>query len=465
MHKQSRHGKWIQEMKQLEIVQKKLTLFQNDVASNQHGSPLVFVQQIKAKLALIDKNITNNNDHHHSFFNKRLAKLTQDIECTRKRTAKLQSQINDAEVRALNITRQCSRVSNHVSDIYLSSHINKYKSANGGLFTLGHEPIFENLKNPGSNIWYKMRPKLGVFSQLVNFNERKHNSLAHLFLTNNEQFIQSIDEEKLPVVSEIGYLAIQRLKDIHRATESTIRMKKIAGKRMREVMPLNNPESLLSCDNESLHIEIIKLLLHAELHPHEKVAWLGTARAVDATIAQPTGKGVYFNPMSTHFSWGLNRAWLQVAAHLGYTFQLIEQHFPAIEAALLSQDASKFIEQLILETRTEGYNYTSQYNGGDSTTATTQEILVLMDLGCIAHKNAVDNSISFVPSITCHEEPIRSNQTPINTRTAEMRELTNKPRLQKSHSAPSLFKASKPPAYQNRVENFIVPGTGKIVHF
>jgi len=445
------HGKWGQEIKDLDIIQRKINQYkaQTDIASN-FTSPSELIDNLKSRLANIENKIDN---HRFSYLDFRLKIVHDKASNIRKDIDQISTLIQNAQNEATHLSQKCLNISNHVSNIYKSPpDINKYKSAGGLIYQLNHAPLLESMRNPGFNVWYQARQVLGRFGELVSFNEYKHNALAHLFLTSNTQFLESIGQDKLAIQGEIGYLIIQRLKEIYYDPQSTGSMRNNAGNMMSRLMPLTNPESLLSYDEQSLTLEITKLILHAKLHPDEKIIWLGTARAVDATIKQPPGRGMYLNPINKNFSWGLNRAWLQVAAHLGYTFQLIEQHFPKIESALLSQDAAKFIEQLLMEMRAPGSNNTSQYNGDYSPTATPQEILVLLDMGCTAHKNSSDQRI-ILKAPTYREDLTSKEQNKIGIF------------CKRTHSCPAFDEASAPPAYNKKSENFINPETGELVKF
>ena len=207
------------------------------------------------------------------------------------------------------------------------------------------------------------------------------------------------------------------------------------------------PESLLFFNQESLIVEITKLALHAEFHPEHQIAWLGTAKAVEACIHATRPMSIYFNPPRQHLNWALNRLWLNSALHLGYQFQLVEQHFPKIEQAILSQDPVKFLEQLILETRPNTQKLSSQYNGQYSPTATTQEVLALMDMGCKAYKNAEGKMML---NFENQEEPLALTRSSTHL----FPSMFMKSAVKRSHSCP-VAPATSPPPYENWTELFI----------
>lgn len=227
----------------------------------------------------------------------------------------------------------------------------------------------------------------------------KHNVLYKILATTDDEFVDYMKDVFFPG-DEVGLIAMQRLKDI--SSNGGFESKQ-AKKLLSEIMRVKSKDSPLFCNDDELEGEITKLALHTLLHPDKKVVWLGTARAVNAMIDNYPGQGTYLNCDNSKWSWELNRSWLQAAVYFGYEFKLVEQHFPDIEKAILSGDASAFIEQLVREMRAEGADKTSQYNGGDAPTATTQEILVLMDLGCVARRNSEDGSLSFYSPRTREE--------------------------------------------------------------
>ena len=282
-------------------------------------------------------------------------------------------------------------------------------------------------------------------------------------LNDDQQFLEAIAYDHLILEGEIGFLIVQRLQKLFYHSKSNMQTRKIAGKKLREIMKPSMQESLLYYNAYALMLEITKLVLHAHYHPTRKIIWLGTARAVDAMIDNATPVGVYFNPSPQHLTWILNRLWLQAAASLGYEFQLVEQHFLNIEAALLTRNPAKFIEQLLLETRSDDEQHTSQYNGNYSPTATTQEVLALLDMGCIAQKDPISKGIVFRPPQMATEEPAFSSSDTISL-FFKKTQPTPFP-LSRPHSFSELDKASEPPPYKALIENFITPTTGELVEF
>jgi len=192
------------------------------------------------------------------------------------------------------------------------------------------------------------------------------------------------------------------------------------------------------------YIELIKLSIHAKLYPHHKIAWIGTARAVDATIRNNQDDfAVYYNPESKYNTWELNRAWIQTAAILKYTFFLVEQHFPNIERTIISGSSTKFILELVKEVREEKVR--SQYTRGDSPTAASQEALLLLMLGYRGYKDE-ENHLMMSPPATYY--PILGLQEDNGNVVG---------RLRRSHSCPDFFRAAPPPPFEKLQENFEIP--------
>ena len=183
------------------------------------------------------------------------------------------------------------------------------------------------------------------------------------------------------LVKKIGHLAIQRLTEISNAGRKGIHAK---ARVVLKAYVADDKDNLFKFHPEQLKIELIKLNLNAQLNPESKILWLGTARAVNACRKNFNGKGTYLNCIDSEWSWELNRVFIQAAIKIGYEVKLVEQHSPQIEQAMLSNDSARFIEALAREVKP--HNVMTQYSGGNSPTATPQEIMILMDMDCRAKK-------------------------------------------------------------------------------
>jgi hypothetical protein len=324
---------------------------------------------------------------------------------------------------------------------------------------LEHHPIPLKLSRKfASRVWFFGQKKMAYFRVNQDFRTRQHNSLAHLLLADNKALIDAIAEEKFSITGEIGLLILQRLSEIFFNKDSSVEMKKIALKKIRELIAPTIPDSLLFYNETVLFDEILKLIVHAQLYPENKIVWLGTSRAVEAMIQNARPICMYFNPLPKDLTWALNRLWLQAAMDLGYQFKLVEQHFPSIEAALLSQDPSKFLGELLLETRSAHSDTTSQYNGGNSSTATTQEVLALIDMGCVAIKDTQDQRISFFrPAHVEEPRQFHYDRPDLADLFKFHAEETTLKTRQRSHSDGDIrnsARISAPPPYANPSKNF-----------
>ena len=307
---------------------------------------------------------------------------------------------------------------------------------------------FSNIKTAGAGLWYSLSRKRQSFEAFkssdtsIHFynigskSSHLHHSLIWLLLANDKELVTYINEGQLALEGEIGNLIIQRLKDIlysqktiqespdelekKRKTASIIdptlaknsadglsddlrlikkrisqlEIKGKAASIINHTLANNSADGLFKCHFPTLQSEITKLILHAELHPQHKKIWLGTARSVNAIIQDKNEFGTYLNCDDTKWTWLLNRLWLQAAINLGYSIELVEQQYPKMEHALMAQDGGAlFVQELLNQVRSKP-ELTSQYTGSDAPTATSQEILVLLDMGCNISKGS-NHRISF----------------------------------------------------------------------
>lgn len=302
--------------------------------------------------------------------------------------------------------------------------------------------LFENTTVKERELCAKIQATLEDLSKKISFSKiPKNNDLAHLLLKPDNEFLVSIDYGTFTIVAEIGHLIIQRLREISKSRpELKLRANALINRHLTRL----EKENVLYLHEQAFKGEIIKLVRHS-LSNAKKVIWLGSARTVIAMEKKFSGEGFYLNCDDNQWSWELNRAWLQAAVALGYEFKLVEQHFPDVEKAILSQDPDKLLVQLAREMRPDEENNTSQYNGTYSPTATPQEILVLMHMGCIAHKND-DGSLSLCPSKKTCEEP---------QNTSHERCLG----LKRTHSYNDFFKAAPLPPLDKWTDHFKDPGS------
>lgn len=316
--------------------------------------------------------------------------------------------------------------------------------------------FFEYNLTPEQETWRSLKKTITHLSWRNVFGRSAiNNSLTALITLDDNAFLTAMWEYKIIFSEEIGHLALQRIRDIIRQcnavsfgqrTEEVEKNLMLAHKCLRQ---FSNPmliEGLFHCDQHALEVEIAKLALHGLLYPEKKKIWIGTARAVDAMIQKYPGDAMYFNPRPNCHTWGLNRAWLQAAVAMKYEIRLVEQHYPNIEHAILSANPAHFLLALAAESRPSAKNDSgmhSQYHGGASPTATPQEILVLMEMHCVAKKNE-DGSISFYQPKT--QDDMILNQSSV------------RPIMKRSHTSPDLRNIAPLPPFASRKDHFKTPG-------
>lgn len=431
-------GKWSDELNRLNRLLEKLTTFEIDVASIQGQMPSAFISGIEEQLESVQQS-TKRRCLKKSFYDFRLERIDELFKQCYEKLKQIKPKVMLAENQAHLLAMQHKEVIDRLSAIYKPENTSaKILLSSATLFRNQHYTFFETRTTAQMSLWMQIKAKLKV----LDFDRKStaHNVLSKILAIGDSEFIEYMKDVFFPN-EELGLLALQRLRDIA-SSDNSCRLSAL--KLLRRVICEKSKEGILFYDNEALEGEIAKLALHSLLNPDKKVVWLGTARAVEAAIKHWQGDATYFNPATSAWSWELNRGWLQAAVHFGYVFKLIEQHFPDIEKTILAGDSSAFVEQLAREMRAEGVDKTSQYNGGYEPTATTQEILVLMDMGCVARKNPEDGSISFYPPM------LREEPSPILKH--EVSQV-----LQRRHSCPNLFKIASPPPLDKPIEHFRDP--------
>ena len=442
MQNKLNRGSWPRESRTVDAIQEKIRYYQDDIAK--HYEPQTLIAFIDAKAKVLD-NIELNIQaiKPTSFFYPRNVKLQAAINTVRHQLHDFKQHILDAERYANKLVLQYKQKTERLIKAYENMHPFEAIYLNNA--TANANQIKQ--RSVSYKLWYEAQKKLDYFRQIQTLNSRQHNALAQLLLADDRTFINNVYADTVVVEGEIGLLIIQRLQGIFYSAHTSASLKKMAIQKIKRSMASRTTDNLLFYNEAILHQELTKLYLHAALHPQQKFAWLGTARAVDATIENVRPSCIYFNPPRHFLTWGLNRRWLHAAVSLGYQFHLVEQHFPSIEKAILTQKPIKYIEQLLLETRDDSLKHTSQYNGNYSCTATNQEILALMDMGCTAYKDELDQSIRLVPPRTACEESLSmyASVTKLGT-------FAHCP-VKRNHST-SDIQASAPPPYDDWNNHF-----------
>lgn len=416
-------------VQQLVEIAKELDILSSDLSSPKGKSPSDILMELEARLyqlqlkAQLEESAKQNCIDKLQALKARILPIDKIAE-------------NVATNLSISHAKVISRITNFYSDswdCFTAPRATKIMFANNTF------SIFESTATAHHRTWNQLKENLIDLSNLPSLQKHKQNSLGALLETKIHDFMRAVESGELPIGAEIGHLAIQRLRHIASTSNVPTRFKREANTTLKHSLT-GISDSLLHCDNEALKKEIWKLALYALLNPDQKIAWIGTARAVNAAIKNKKPIAMYFNPTDKCHTWELNRAWLQAAVKLGYEFKLVEQHFPNIESAIFSGNPAFLVAELAKEIRPR--NKASQYNSSyGSPTATPQEMLVLMELGCVGKKNP-DGSISLLP-------PQRKE--------AESVQTLRVAKLKRNHSCPDFFKAAPPPMLTKTKHHFESP--------
>ncbi len=295
-------------------------------------------------------------------------------------------------------------------------------------------------------LWETIRSDLAYYRSVCAIQSpHSHNQLANL-IAETPVFLDAIDSGRLPLGEEMGHLAIARLHDIKDSHEKPFAG--YASRLLRGLLGFSHSDNIYYFDHDALEREIIKLKLYAFQFPENKIAWIGTARAVNAMIREHPGQGAYFNPDSHHHTWALNRAWLHAAAAMNFEFLLVEQHYPSVENAILSNRPAELFAELVKEARDE--THTSQYSGHQGPTATPQEMLVLLELGYRGKKNP-DCSLQLFKPKRIHSID-HADDPPSPTKHV----------FKRTHTSPELFRAAPLPPLSDPHDHFRAPSPPRL---
>ena len=402
------HGKWSDELNQINQINIRINTFELDVAQIKSTPPRNFVNRLTQKLNTIKVKIKNTQQERSFFDAPRRHIVEKNINLSQARLNNLLTHIFEAESSAKNILNECKKATENTIQRYSFNpdHSHIVDPSNRLSDTFSTSSVFSNINTAGGMVWASVRAqkagvaKISGYTQTDGSSQLLHNSLVNLLETNDKEFVDAVDSDKLTIEGEIGHLILQRLKDIQHGGGSFSQEKpakeivNMCAKAITRAIG-NTNDGIFKCDFDAFYVELTKLALHARLHPMSKKIWLGTARVVIAVISENVGNGTYLNCDEKKWTWHLNRMWLHAAIHLGYSIELIEQHFPKVEPALICGDnGASFVLFLLSQVRPTN-KVSSQYDGYDAPTATAQEILVLLDIGCNAKKNHTNNRIIF----------------------------------------------------------------------
>ncbi len=311
-----------------------------------------------------------------------------------------------------------------------------------GVITVRDQEITLKVILPYYHLWSRIAPFLAR-EEVANFLSRHPNNLlAILCEPDDVKFVKRVKQDGLNS-NELSMLTMARL--YHILQNSYCRKLQFSAAillKKHSELSYSPKDELFRCDWQVLEQELFKAALHAELNPDRKIAWIGTARSVKAIIKENQGQGIYLNCEENSWNWCLNRAWLHAIVLMGYDIHLVEQHFPNIEAAILSEKPERLLAELIQEIRPEEIE--SQYSGGDSPTATPQESLFLLDMGCVPEK--LDNGRLILKKPVAITDELVFSQNQVHCT------------LTRQHDYPGFFKAAPPPLNKDAIlENFEAP--------
>lgn len=228
------------------------------------------------------------------------------------------------------------------------------------------------------------------------------NQLAKLFLK-DEDFLNYLLGYHAYYSGEIGHLFLQRTFFI---LNNKIKHKELAKKAI-DIFFRSHSNVFFAYDAQTFKLEVIKLALYREFY-NDPVAWIGSSATLMHLLRNPNNKdeteipGIYLNCDDNKWTSELNRAWLLALFHMGYEVKLVEQQFPNVQEALRTKNPTlNFLMSLTKEFRPLESSKTvsenirtndSQYNGNDSPTATSLEILFLLSIGYIPCLNYAEGN-------------------------------------------------------------------------
>lgn len=402
-------NKWVLENQSVEDIKKRIHLFKTDVAALGTIPPRDFISELSTRIERMmgDLEAVPFSTEDAALDSETRLSLYTEIRFCLSEISLLAGHIRNAEKIARTIRDEFKFATEHT----ISTHNPAQSILNVNELNIKNysQTHFLNIKIAGANVWSAIRDRNQAFESLPglhlisspqgNHAHLLHNSLVHLLKSTDSDLLDAIDRGQLALEGEVGNLIIQRLKEIRskgniydarKGPLDSLRRReaKLAATIINRNMGTATGEGLFKCDFDALYIELTKLALHAELHPESKTVWLGTARSVIAMVETNNEIGTYLNCDDHKWTWHLNRLWLQAALSMGFKLELIEQHYPSIEDALLAGDGgARFVQELLKQVR-EDANDTSQYNGYDAPTATAQEILAALDTRCMLRKGS-----------------------------------------------------------------------------
>lgn len=422
---------YLDRLQDLEITLKNLQYFIKTTVSK---TPLELVYQIINELQDMKKEITASTETKHIILLDLIKKHLLTLQGYKKFLLSHQDHANRI---AEELEKKHSlSILNWKNDFYNLQHNNYYKS------TFNSNNLFDHSLICYIKIWEILYPT--TIENHKNFAKYKDNSLAQLFL-NDIEFIRALKGSQFFSGGTIGHCIIQKLLFMN------LYVPYFSKTILNTLMPGGICHSIFEKDffnynQEIFKAEIIKLVLYKNLalaNGIQPIAWIGSTNTLTKMLEYSNDNTLAFEKNGIYLNCGdyltpeFNRAWLLALIEMNYEIKLVERQFPNIERAILSNNSIDFLLLLANEIRKiDEHNNPaishSQYHGGDSPTATSLEILLLMSMNCKATKDYNEGTISLSKSKTPNvfED--------INYRTSTCKPITLQYTLKRSHSFTSI---------------------------
>lgn len=273
------------------------------------------------------------------------------------------------------------KMSSKAADEYADNLVNRYDQS----YTPTH------VNNTHMDTWRAVGHRLESINSILTLNDPEFsgNQLSMLLHPDNAVFLDSLlspGRDRLYGDSgELVHIIVARLKDMYHHIDITNR---VTAERINAAIyyinnckNFDNQKTIYYYDINELKNEIIKLLIHTAMNNGNKDIIIGTASSVIREKTLHPGAAMYLNCSDDKWSWGLNRAYFEIAKTLGYQIRIVDKQFPNIEKAIISGSTAALLVELVRQIRPASQNTSTQYHGGDQPTATPLECLAIMDSG------------------------------------------------------------------------------------
>ena len=301
---------------------------------------------------------------------------------------------------------------------------------------MGHFPTWIGLAHQVKSADLHLRLELEKY---------QHSQIAMLLAPDDAVFMRHVEQNQLEMKGELGHIALARLNQIAMSNDESIRNAAI------NLLKRDETKELFQYDREALIREVVKLLYHAKATSSRKVVWLGTAGVINHHLHSklPTDirktPAVYLNCADDQWSWGLNRAYLQIAAFKGFEFELLEVQYPQIKDTMARGTTAELFVQLavcIAPVNSNASSHSNQYDRGVRPSASAEEYILLKLLDY--KLTVIEGRLVFNIQLDVHS-PLR-------------RKASTSTSLKRSHSWENLqAPAQQHSNGQNRFNPFVAP--------